>query len=1055
MFAKFFIERPVLANVIALVMILLGGVALLELPVSQYPPITPPTIQVSTSFPGANAQTMMETVALPIEQQVNGVEDMLYMQSTCTSDGHYTLIITFKVGTDLNLAQVLVENRVSAAVALLPQSVQQQGVVTKKKSTAILQIVTLTSADNKYDALFLSNFATLQLHDPLVRLDGVADVTVFGIGQYSMRVWLDPNRLQQRGLMPSDVINAIQAQNTWVPAGQINMPPASPGGDFQLILNVNGDLTTVQQFEQIILKTDTSNAGQVTRIRDVARVDIGAVTYSQFFKLDGKVAGGVAIFQLPGANALNTAKRVRAEMQKLSKSFPQGLEYTIPFDTTVFVNASIKEVYYTLFEAGILVLIVITVFLQDWRATLVPATTVPVTIIGAFAAMAALGFTINLLTLFAIVLAIGIVVDDAIVVVEGVAQHVERGKSPKEASILAMKSLFGPIIGITLVLMSVFLPPAFMPGITGQMYRQFALVIAATALISAINAVTLKPTQCALWLRAADPTRRKNIFFRGFNAVYERAERFYVGVIGRMVHHSGKMVMIALVLIGLAGWGLTRVPTGFIPTEDQGYAIVTVQLPDGASLERTQAVLDDMARICRSNAAVAHTISIGGMSALDNNASLANAGMIYVMLKDWSVRGKGEDLRSVYDQLSGRFARYQDARTIVLVPPPIQGLGLSGGFQMQLEMTDGRSDFVELQRVANQITSQAVESPVIKMALCPLRASTPQLSIKVNRTQAQALNLAMGDVYNTIQTYLGSSYVNLFSRFGRNYDVYAQADAPFRLTTENLNNYYVRNQSGQMVPVGSVAGIHPTQGPSIITLYNMFPSATINGAANDGFSSGQALQTMGAIAKKTMPPGITYEWTAMSYQEKLVGNSTYFIFALAILLVYFVLAGQYESWITPAAVILAVPLALLGTVSALLALGVANNLYVQIGLVLLIALSAKNAILIVEMAREGRAEGKDILEAVVAASKARFRPIIMTSFTFILGVMPLLFASGAGASARKSLGLAVSTGMLASTCLAVLFVPAFYVVLQRWVEHRQALRPAGTSTLRDENPSTV
>jgi HAE1 family hydrophobic/amphiphilic exporter-1 len=1036
-FAKFFIERPVLANVIALVTILLGGIALLELPVSQYPPITPPTIQVTASFPGANAQTLVETVALPIEQQVNGVENMIYMQSTCTSDGLYTLIITFKVGTDLDLAQVLVENRVSAALALLPPSVQQQGVVTKKKSTAILQIVTLTSSAKEHDGLFLSNFATLQLHDPLVRLPGVADVTVFGVGQYSMRVWLDPNRLQQRSLMPGDVINALMAQNIRVPAGQLNMPPAAAGQDFQYVLNVSGDLTEVRQFEEIVVKADTGNGGQVTRIKDLGRVEIGAVTYSQVFELDGKAAGGVAIFQLPGANALDTANSVRAAMKELSRNFPKGLEFSIPFDTTVFVKASVKEVYLTLFEAGILVLIVITVFLQDWRATLVPATTVPVTIIGAFAAMAALGFTINLLTLFAVVLAIGIVVDDAIVVVEGVAQQVERGATPKDASIRAMQSLFGPIIGITLVLMSVFVPPAFMPGITGQMYRQFALVIAATALISAVNAVTLKPTQCALWLRAVDPHRRKNILFRAFNAVYDRAERWYVNLIGRMVHHSGWMVIIALVLCGLAGWGLTRVPTGFIPTEDQGYMIITAQLPDGASLDRTQDVLRRLAKRCRENKAVEHTIAICGLSALDNNASLANAGLIYLMLKDWSVRGEGEDLRSLYDSLAKEFAGFQDARIMVLVPPPIQGLGLSGGFQMQLEMTGGSYDYMELQRAAEQITAQARTNSVIRMAMTSLRAATPQMSVKVNKTQAQMLNLSMGDVYNTIQTYLGSSYVNLFSRFGRNYMVYAQADGSHRLTPENIDHYYVRSQTGQMVPLGTVASIKPTQGPAVITLYNLFPSATINGAANDAYSSGEALAAMEKIAKRVLPPGIAYEWTAMSYQEKLVGSSTYFVFALAVLLVYFVLAGQYESWITPAAVILAVPLALLGTVAALLGLGVANNLYVQIGLVLLIALSAKNAILIVEMAREGRAEGKSILEAVVAASRVRFRPIVMTSFTFILGVMPLLFADGAGASARKSLGLAVSTGMLASTCLAVLFVPAFYVVLQRWIERRR------------------
>ncbi|HEX5219156.1 MAG TPA: efflux RND transporter permease subunit, partial [Verrucomicrobiae bacterium] len=632
---------------------------------------------------------------------------------------------------------------------------------------------------------------------------------------------------------------------------------------------------------------------------------------------------------------------------------------------------------------------------------------------------------------------IGIVVDDAIVVVEGTVQHVERGKTPKQASIDAMRELIGPILGVTLVLMSVFVPPAFMPGITGQMYRQFALVIAATALISAINAATLKPTQCALWLRPVDRNRKKNFFFRGFNAVYERVERFYVRQIRRMVQRSGQMAVIGLILIGLAAWGLTRIPTGFIPTEDQGYAMVTVQLPDGASLERTEQVMDRLAKICAENSAVERTIAIGGLSPLDGNASLANAGIIYLMLKDWSKRGKGEDLRSIYNQLSARLANFQDARTMVLVPPPIQGLGLSGGFQMQLELTDGSYDFARLQAVAEEVVAQAKRSPEIKLVLTPLRASVPQVSINVNRTQAETLGLTVGDVHSTVQTYLGSSYVNLFTRFGRNYMVYAQADADYRLTEAGLKDYYVRSQTGQMVPLSTVASVEPANGPSVITLYNLYPSATINGAANDAFSSGQALEVMENIAKKTLPAGMAYEWTAMSYQEKLVGSSTYFIFALAILLVYFVLAGQYESWITPAAVILAVPLALLGTVAALLKLGVANNLYVQIGLVLLIALSAKNAILIVEMAREGRAAGKSIIDATIEASQVRFRPIIMTSFTFILGVLPLLLASGAGASARKSLGLAVSTGMLASTCLAVLFVPAFYVVLQRWIERRQ------------------
>ncbi len=1037
MFAKFFIERPVLANVLALVIMLLGGVALFNLPVAQYPPITPPTIQVTANYPGASAKTMVETVALPIEQQVNGVENMLYMQSTCTSDGRYTLTITFKVGTDLNFAQVLVQNRVSAALAQLPQAVQQQGVITKKKSTAILQIITLTSPDARYDALFLSNFATLKLRDKLARVEGVSDVNVFGIGQYSMRVWLDPRQMLQRSLVPSDVIAAIQKQSTFVSAGQINMPPAPPGEDFQLTIDVKGDLSTVAEFENVIVKYTPDNGGQITRLRDIGRIELGAQTYSQFFKMDGNVAGGIAIYQLPEANALDTAKRVRATMAELAKSFPRGLRYDIPFDTTLFVKASVNEVYRTLFETGALVLVVIIVFLQNWRATLVPATTVPVTIIGAFAAMAVMGFSINLLTLFAVVLALGIVVDDAIVVVEGVSQHIERGQAPKEASIDAMRELFGPIIGITLVLMSVFVPPAFMPGITGQMYRQFALVIAATALISALNAATLKPTQCALWLRQPDHTRRKNIFFRAFNAVYARVENFYVRQIRRVVQRSVVMVVIGLLLIGLAGWGLTRIPTSFIPTEDQGYAMVTVQLPDSSSLERTESVMDKLTKICQEHPAVEHSIAIGGLSPLDGNASLANAGIVYLVFKDWSKRPKGEDLRSIYNGLSSRLANFQDAKTMVIVPPPIQGLGLSGGFQMQLQLTDGSFDLPRLQGVTEELISEANSSPVIRTALTPLRASAPQISIDVNRTQAETLGVVVGDIYQTMQSYLGSSFVNLFARFGHNYMVYAQADAPYRLEIDTLKNYHVRSQEGEMIPIGTVADIKSTQGAAVFPLYNLFPSATINGSANEAFSSGQALATMETLARKTLPGGMSYEWTAMSYQEKLAGNSTWFIFALALLLVYFVLAGQYESWITPAAVILAVPLALLGTVGALSALGVANNLYVQIGLVLLIALSAKNAILIVEMAREGRAAGKSIADATVEACQTRFRPILMTSFTFILGVLPLVVASGAGANARKSLGLAVASGMLASTCLAVLFVPAFYVVLQRWVERKR------------------
>jgi HAE1 family hydrophobic/amphiphilic exporter-1 len=1048
MLAKFFIERPVLANVIALLTMLLGFVAIFTLPVSQYPPITPPTVQVTTRYPGANAKTLINTVALPIEQQVNGVQDMLYMQSTSTNDGNYTLTVTFKVGTDLDFAQVLVQNRVAAALASLPDAVQSNGVVTKKKSTAILQIITLTSDDPHFDSLFLSNYAALRMHDVLARLPGVGDVNVFGIGQYSMRIWLNPQQLLARSLTPSDVIDAIRHQSQEVAAGQVGTPPAARGQDFQLTVNVPGALNDVGQFEDIIVKSDAAAGGSraITRLRDVARVELGAQTYSQSFTMDGKPAAGISIFQLPEANALDVAQRVQAEVRNMAKDFPPGLKYSIPFDTTKFVSASIHEVYRTLFEAGLLVLIVILVFLQNWRATLVPATTVPVTIIGAFAAMAAMGFSINVLTLLSLVLAIGIVVDDAIVVVEGVSQNIERGQTPHDASIGAMRELFGPIIGITLVLMAVFLPAAFLPGITGQMYRQFALVIAATALISAINAATLKPTQCALWLKPIDPQHRKNWFYRGFDRIYNPVERSYLRLIRRMVDHSGLMAMVAGVLIVCSVWALTRIPTSFIPIEDQGYLLVAAQLPDAASLERTQAVLDRLTDAALKVPGVEHAITIGGVSALDGNASLANAGVIYLTLKDWDerYRNKGQDLKGLYETLSQRLSQIESARVLVIPPPPIQGIGNSGGFQQQVELTDGSFDYDKLQRVTDRMVSEAGTQSGLQRVMTTFRASVPQLSADINRAKAQALNVQVGSVFDTLQSYLGSTYTSQITKFGRVFPVFVQADSAYRLTPQDLRHYYVRSTSGAMVPIGTLADVDYAQGPALISLYNLYPSSSINGMTANGFSSGQSLQTMDDLTARSLPPGMKSEWTAMSYQEKLAGSSAYIVFALAILLVYLVLAGQYGSWVTPAAVIFGVPLALLGTGGALLALGVANNLYTQIGLVLLIALSAKNAILIVEVARELHEQGQSITDAAVGAAQKRFRPIVMTSFAFILGVVPLVLATGAGASARKSIGLAVFSGMLASTCLAVLFVPSFFVILQRWQERAKSSVRAAT-----------
>ncbi|QXX74985.1 efflux RND transporter permease subunit [Methylovirgula sp. HY1] len=1044
MISKFFIERPVLANVIAVLTLLIGTIALFALPVAQYPDVVPPTIQVTTSYPGASARTVIDTVALPIEQQVNGVEGMIYMQSYAGADGSYTLTVTFKIGTDINFAQILVQNRVATALASLPQAVQKQGVNVQKKSTSILLFVTLSSPNSHYNSLFLANYATIHLMDELARLPGVGNVNIFGAGQYAMRIWLDPNKLKARALTTQDVISALQQQNQQVTAGQLGMPPAGANQAFQYTLNVMGRLDDVHQFGSIILKTGAD--GAITRVRDVGRVELGAQTYGQTFDLDKHPAAGIAIYQLPQANALQVEKEVRAKMTELAKSFPSDLVYSIPFDTTTFVTASIDEVYKTLIEAAILVLIVILVFLQDWRAMLVPATTVPVTIIGAFAAMAALGFTVNLSTLFAIVLAIGIVVDDAIIVVEGAAHYIERGLSSHDAAIGAMNQLLAPIIGITLVLMSVFLPSAFLPGLTGRMYAQFALVIAATALISAVNAATLKPTQCALWLRPAVPPEQRNFFYRGFNAVYGRIENAYTGLIARMARHSHVMVAIALLIIGAAAYGMTRIPTGFLPIEDQGYVIVSVQLPDGAALERTQHVLAQMSALAAKVDGVAHVIAISGVSALDNNASLASAGVAYVVLKDWSVRGNKLGLKEIFGKLTKEFSSIEAARVVIFPPPPIQGIGNAAGFVMQVELKDGSFDLAKLQSITNAMVSHAESQSGLRNVSSSFRSNVPQMTIEVDRVKAESLHVSVEQVFATLSAYLGSTYVDQFNKFGRTFQIYVQAESRFRLLPRDVTNLPVRTQSGTMIPLGTIIHLVPSAGPSLLSLYNLYPSSTVLGLPAADVSSGDAMRLMEEVAAKTLPAGTGYEWTAMSYQEKITGNQIYLVFGLALLLVYLVLAGQYESWFAPISVILAVPLSLVGPVAMLSVLNIANNLYVQIGLVLLIALSAKNAILIVEFARELRHGGHSLVEAAAEAARARFRPILMTSFAFILGVAPLVFAEGAGASARKSIGITVFSGMIASTCLAVLFVPSFFVVVQMFEEWRARRKGAASTT---------
>lgn len=1046
MMSKFFIERPVLANVIAIFLVFIGLIAIGVLPVSQYPSIVPPTIQVTTTYPGADAKTLIKTVALPIEQQVNGVENMLYMQSTSANNGTYTLIVTFAIGTDLNFAQVLVQNRVQAALAQLPNAVQQQGVMVQQKSTAILQFITLTSEHDEYDGLFLNNYATINMQDELARLPGVGNVLIFGSGGYAMRIWLDPHKMQAYSLQPSDVLNAISTQNKQIAAGQIAAPPMVGSEPYQLTVNLPGQLAKPDEFANIIVKNqatmpnqsaNVASSAKIVRIRDVGRVELGSSNYSQLARLNGKPAAAIGIYQLPDANALSVAKEVRKTVEAMSKKFPPGLQYAIPFDTTTFVQASINEVYHTLFEAGILVLFVILLFLQNARATLVPTTTVPVTIIGTFFAILVMGYSINLLTLFALVLAIGIVVDDAIVIVEGVTQHIEKNMTPKESAIATMKELMGPIIGITLVLMAVFVPAGFLPGLTGSMYAQFALVIAATAFISAINAMTLKPTQCALWLKPISAEKGKNIVFRLFDKLYFPIEAAYIRLIERLLQQVNRVCLVGVGIVVIAIIGLTVIPTGFIPIEDQGYLLLNVQLPDSATLARTDAMLQKLRMQISKIDGIANVIAIDGISLLDNNASLSNAGALYVIFKDWSVRGKAESMLELYSKLNQLAQDTLDAKVLVMVPPAIQGLGQSGGFQMQLELQDGTFDYRKLQTATDQLIQYAALDSNLQRLMTSFRAETPQISAPINRTKAESLGVSVGDAQDVLQTYLGSSYVNLFSKFGQVFQVYVQADASARKNIEDVRNYYVKNKQGSMVPLGTLTDMTPVVGPSIISLYNLYPSSNVYGMAASGRSSGQAISALEQLAKQILPAGISYEWTSTAYQEKVAGNLSYYIFLLSLILVYLILAGQYENWVTPISILLSVPLALVGTVSILLLLGLSNNIYTQIGILLLIALSAKNAILIVEVAREQRQiHKKTIIQAAIIGASVRFRPILMTSFAFILGVMPLVFASGAGANARRSIGIAVSSGMLASTCLAVVFVPVFYVLLQTWQERR-------------------
>jgi HAE1 family hydrophobic/amphiphilic exporter-1 len=1040
MLSRFFIERPIFANVIAVVTVIIGVVCLARLPVAQYPQIIPPTIQVSTRYPGANADVVAATIGVPLEQAVNGIENALYMSSTSSNDGSYSLTVTFDVGTDLNTSLALVQNQVNSALAQLPGNVTQQGVTVKKVSPNILLVVSLHSDDERFDGSFLSNYAIINLQYPLARLPGVGQVRVFGAGPYAMRVWLDPDRLRYFNLTATDVVNAIQNQNVQVVAGQLGAPPVPSTQELQLTIGALGRLSTVGQFEDIVVKSERNEAAQIVRVRDIGRVELSRQSFANYTRTDGRRSAQILVFSLPESNAIAVADSVYQAMAEMSKNFPKGLHYSIHYDTTKFVRDAIRGVYETLVLAAILVLLVIMVFLQDVRAMLVPATTVPVTIIGAFIAMAILGFTVNLITLFALILAIGIVVDDAIVIVENSAYYIEKGLSPKEATIKAMEELIGPVMGITFVLAAVFLPAALLPGITGQLFRQFALVIASIAIISAINAVTLKPAQCALWLKSHAQHKPPNWFYRGFNRAFQAAADAYVGVVRRMVRRPKLMLAVFFIIIVVAGWDFARQPTGFLPTEDQGFAILLTRLPDASSQPRARAVAEKISAILRRTPGVAHWVVVGGFSVLDGT-NVSTILTTFVPYEEFKKRGAALSQDKIVANLRRELATIQEAQSLVLIPPPIRGLGQAGGFQMMVE-DRGDVGLDQLQKAAYELVRAGNAQSGLHGLATTFTASNPQLYLDIDRTKVESLQVPLERLFETLRGYLGSSFVNLFNKFNQVYQVYIQADARYRLEPKDISNLYVRNGRGEMVSLGSLLQVKRSEGPELITRYNLYPAAAIYGSAAPGFSSGQALSLMEQVAANNLPHGTSYEWTSTSYQEKQVGHQAYFIYALSITLVFMVLAALYESWTSPAAVILGVPMALVGVLLGIIIRGSDNNIYTQVGLVLMIALASKNAILIVEFARELHAKGLSITEAAVEATRRRFRPIVMTSFAFILGVVPLLVARTAGAASQRAIGTVVFGGMLASTLLAIPFVPVFYVVLQGLSEGRRKAHPA-------------
>jgi multidrug efflux pump len=1050
--SKFFIDRPIFAGVLSVLIFVGGLLSLFAMPISEYPDVVPPSVVVRATYPGANPKVIVETVATPIEEQINGVEGMLYMSSQATTDGVMTLTVTFRLGTDPDKAQQLVQNRVSQAEPRLPAVVRQLGVVTIKSSPDLTMVVHLLSPNGRYDMTYLRNYAVLNVKDRLARLDGVGQVQLFGSGDYSMRIWLDPQKVAEHGLSAGDVVKEIQAQNVEAAAGVVGSSPGMPGLDLQLSLNAEGRLASEEQFADIVVKTGQN--GEITRLRDIARIELGAADYALRSLLDNKSAVAIPISQSPGSNAIQISDEVRRTMAEIKGNMPDGIDYQIVYDPTQFVRASIEAVIHTLLEAVALVVLVVILFLQTWRASIIPLLAVPVSIVGTFAVMHAFGFSINALSLFGLVLAIGIVVDDAIVVVENVERNIEAGLSPREASYEAMREVSGPIVAIALVLVAVFVPLAFISGLTGQFYKQFALTIAISTVISAVNSLTLSPALSALLLKGHDAPKDRltrvldtsfGWFFARFNQAFGAASRGYGAGVGRAVSRKTVMVGIYVVLVGMTALLFRQIPGGFVPGQDKQYLVGFAQLPDGATLDRTEDVIRQMSEIALKEPGVESAVAFPGLS-INGFTNSSNSGIVFSTLKPFDER-KDPSLSggAIAMSLNKKFAGIQEAFIAMFPPPPVNGLGTIGGFKLQIEDRAGLG-YDALNGATKAFMAKASQAPELVGLFSSFQMNVPQLFADLDRTKARQLRIPVTDVFDTLQIYLGSAYVNDFNRFGRTYSVRVQADAPFRARSDNVGQLKVRAGSGEMVPLSALLNVRQAAGPERAMRYNGFLAADINAGAAPGFSSGQAQEAAARIAAETLPKGFAFEWTDLTYQEFIAGNSGMWVFPIAILLVFLVLAAQYESLTLPLAILLIVPMGLLAAMFGVWLSEGDNNVFTQIGLIVLVGLSAKNAILIVEFARELEFAGRSPVEAAIEASRLRLRPILMTSMAFIMGVLPLVTATGAGSEMRRAMGVAVFSGMIGVTAFGLFLTPVFYVALRRLASNKP-LKQHGTAAV--------